>query len=180
MKLLVQLFFMFLCMQIYSQVGIGTTSPQAALHVSGDNSQLRVDGLGSANPLNNGVETPLAVDADGKFILSSAPTMEFVAMGKVQADGSVVKIYGATVFRLSEGNFKVSFLKSQIDDDYIVSLTLRGGSSDISPVLRYYDQNVNSFKVNISSSEVFNIYGFMYVGNSDADIPFMFTVYKIN
>jgi hypothetical protein len=179
MKLLVQLFFMFLCMQIYSQVGIGTASPQEALHVSGGNSQLRVDGLGSANPLNNGAETPLAVDVDGKFILSSAPIMEFVAMGKISADGTAEKIYGATVIRLSEGNYEVSFLTPQIDDNYIISLTINSQSGNAPSVTRYYDQTDFSFKVNTSISQLKGGW-YSYLENVDVDMSFMFTVYSIN
>ena len=186
MKLLLSAMILFAYAQAFSQVGIGTTTPQEALHVSGVNSQLRVDGLGSANPLNNGAETPLAVDANGKFVLSSSvPQMQFVAMGKILANGNSKKISGATISRLSEGNYEVVFLKGQPDEDYIVSLTLSGGSSDTTSVIRLYDQTVSSFKINISSREVsqFTFFGTTYVtsvDNSDSDLPFMFSVTSIN
>lgn len=57
---------------MFSQVGVGTTTPQEQLHVSGaTNATIRIDGLNSTNnPLNNGSSTHVAVNQDGNLILA--------------------------------------------------------------------------------------------------------------
>jgi hypothetical protein len=172
---------MFLCIQIYSQVGIGTTNPLEALHVFGANSQLRVDGLGIVNPLNRGEETPLAVDEDGKFVLSSSPKMELVAMGKILADGTVIKSSGATILKLNTGDYEISFLSILSDKDYIISLTVNSHLGSSTSVARYYDQTKSSFKVNTTISQTkYSFLSGYYMENIDTDNSFMFIVYKIN
>ncbi len=61
---------------IYSQVGIGTTDPQKELHVSGNSSTIRIDGLNSTNNTNNNGAKPVPVhiNATGDLILPSLPT----------------------------------------------------------------------------------------------------------
>jgi hypothetical protein len=59
----------------YSQVGIGTTEPQETLHVAGESSTIRIEGLDSNNNTeNNGSRTPLAVDALGNMVLGRSST----------------------------------------------------------------------------------------------------------
>lgn len=42
----------------FSQVGIGTTNPQEQLHIAGNTSTIRIEGLSNANnPLNDGEKT---------------------------------------------------------------------------------------------------------------------------
>lgn len=61
---------------IHSQVGINTTNPQQMLHVAGSNETIRVDGLNAFNnPLNNGIATPVSVNANGDLVLE--PTTKF-------------------------------------------------------------------------------------------------------
>ncbi len=176
---------MLFCVCTFSQVGIGTTNPEEALHVYGSNSNIRVDGLGATNPLNNGVETPLAVDANGTIVLSSSsssstPVMEFVAMGKISANGTAVKISGATVSKLNAGDYEVSFLSPQSDNDYIISLTVDSQSGSSASVARYYNQTTSSFRVNTTTSQTKYSWSGYYMQNVDTDNSFMFTVYKIN
>ncbi len=77
----------------WSQVGIGTTDPQEALHIAGSNGTIRVDGLNSANNSKNLGGSSMynvMVDSDGELKLgnlsgeiSSAP--EFEAAVAVQS-----------------------------------------------------------------------------------------------
>lgn len=55
----------------FSQVGIGTTTPQQDLHVAGSTSTIRIEGLDAINnPLNNGTELiPVYVTNRGNFTL---------------------------------------------------------------------------------------------------------------
>lgn len=57
----------------WAQVGIGTTNPQEALHIAGNDGLLRIDGLNSANNSKNmgGADMyNVVVDADGNLKLS--------------------------------------------------------------------------------------------------------------
>jgi len=49
----------------FGQVGINTTNPQQDLHVAGNNSTIRIDGLNSTNNPNNNGNANLSVNADG-------------------------------------------------------------------------------------------------------------------
>lgn len=70
----------------WSQVGIGTTDPQEALHIAGSNSTIRVEGLNSANNnknLGGASMYNVMVDSEGELTLgnlsgeiSSAPQFE--------------------------------------------------------------------------------------------------------
>lgn len=60
---------------LFSQVGIGTTNPQQTLHVAGQDSSIRIDGLSAVNhPLNDG-QAPISVkvDENGDLILVKSP-----------------------------------------------------------------------------------------------------------
>ncbi|MCW5520657.1 hypothetical protein J1N09_12455 [Aureitalea sp. L0-47] len=57
----------------WAQVGIGTTNPQEALHIAGNDSSVRIDGLNSTNNSKNmgGAEMyNVVVDADGNLKLA--------------------------------------------------------------------------------------------------------------
>ncbi len=70
---------LFLCVlfQLASmaQVGIGTTNPQQELHISGNSSTIRIDGLNSSNnPSNIGDGLyPVKVNSSGDLSLGSSP-----------------------------------------------------------------------------------------------------------
>lgn len=59
-----------------AQVGIGTTNPQADLHIAGENSTIRLEGLNVANnPANDGGRLmPTLVDSQGRIALSGQNT----------------------------------------------------------------------------------------------------------
>jgi hypothetical protein len=56
----------------FGQVGIGTTNPQADLHIAGNTSTVRIESLSSANnPLNDGIKNArVFVDTDGNLTLT--------------------------------------------------------------------------------------------------------------
>ena len=101
------------------------------------------------------------------------------AFGKVNGNGSAAKIYGATVTRLSTGDYEVTFDTALTSDDYVIQLTLldcggncppAGGPNYDDPGITYYQQTASSFRVNIGDSDN---------GTNpkvDIDQQFMFTV----
>ncbi len=58
----------------HAQVGIGTTNPQQDLHIAGNSSTIRIEGLNSTNNVNNnGIDNPvIKVNPDGDLILEPA------------------------------------------------------------------------------------------------------------
>jgi hypothetical protein len=70
-------FLMFFCIELsLAQVGVGTTNPQADLHIAGENSTIRLEGLNMENhPVNDGLRLmPTLVDTQGRIILSNQTT----------------------------------------------------------------------------------------------------------
>ncbi|GGG07768.1 hypothetical protein GCM10011344_05390 [Dokdonia pacifica] len=77
----------------YAQVGIGTTDPQADLHIAGDASTIRIDGLNSTNNANNlgGTDTyPVHVDTNGDLVVLDLPAgaEELVSISQPVIDDS--------------------------------------------------------------------------------------------
>lgn len=66
-------FLLLISSTVFAQVGIGTTNPEATLHVAGDNSTIRIEGLNeNNNSLNDGIKlAPTYVDKTGELTLSS-------------------------------------------------------------------------------------------------------------
>lgn len=65
-------FVMFCSLSTFSQVGIGTSDPQETLHLAGQASTIRIEGLDVVNdPLNQGASnlSPVFVDNQGNFTL---------------------------------------------------------------------------------------------------------------
>ena len=101
------------------------------------------------------------------------------AFGKVNGNGNAAKIYGATVTRLSTGDYEVTFDTALTSDNYVIQLTLldcggncppAGGPNYDDPGITYYQQTASSFRVNIGDSDN---------GSNpkvDIDQQFMFTV----
>lgn len=74
------LFVLFSIQMSYAQVGIGTTDPQADLHIAGNTSTIRIDGLNATNNVNNdgtNLES-LYVDSNGELTLTNRPSTEFL------------------------------------------------------------------------------------------------------
>lgn len=68
------LLFIFVSTSILGQVGIGTTNPDAALHIAGEQATVRIESLNQANnPLNDGVNlAPAYVKKNGEITLTSS------------------------------------------------------------------------------------------------------------
>lgn len=65
-------FAIFCSISTFSQVGIGTSNPQETLHVAGEASTIRIEGLDASNdPLNQGATnlSPVFVNNQGNFTL---------------------------------------------------------------------------------------------------------------
>jgi len=74
-KRFVLIFGLLTSLALYGQVGINNTNPQEELHISGVNSNIRLEGLSTANNVNNlGVtsSTRVYADADGDLILGAS------------------------------------------------------------------------------------------------------------
>jgi len=72
MRYLYLLIFVFVTVPTFGQVGIGTIDPQQELHISGNNSTIRIESLNATNSpdLNDGVKlSPAFVDGNGNISL---------------------------------------------------------------------------------------------------------------
>lgn len=74
MKTQYSLWLLLISTTVFSQVGIGTTNPEASLHVAGENSTIRIEALNSENDqLNDGGKlAPTYVQKNGELTLSSS------------------------------------------------------------------------------------------------------------
>lgn len=124
----------------YSQVGIGTTTPQEQLHVIG---KTRVSSLSSISTSN--------VLADQNGTLFSQKRI----MGKIRSNGNAYKIVGANCIRTSTGRYQITFNEPLQNKHYIILLskkTLNGTTYD-DPNITYYDQQTTGFRVEIENND---------------------------
>jgi len=73
MKYLSKYVFLLVAFSGFGQVGIGTTAPEAALHIAGENSTIRLEGLSHNNnsASNDGINlAPVLVDLNGTAVLN--------------------------------------------------------------------------------------------------------------
>jgi hypothetical protein len=68
MKKLITLVLLFTTLITFSQVGIGTTNPQETLHVSGNASTVRVDGLSSTGTVTGTPTSNVSVSTNGNLV----------------------------------------------------------------------------------------------------------------
>lgn len=104
-----------------------------------------------------------------------------VALGKVNGNGSAAKIQGATVSRLNEGDYQITFNTPLADANYIILLTTldcggdcpgNSGQDYDDPGATYYDQATTGFRVNVGDSDNGT------TEKDDIDLEFMFTVFN--
>ncbi|WP_417857733.1 hypothetical protein [Xanthomarina gelatinilytica] len=143
------------------KVGIGTNEPQEKLQVNG---KLRyVDGTEGDNKV-------LTSDANGTASwksLSGFP--QIIAAGLIQANGTALKITGATVTYIDTGDYQVTFSTARASAEYIINLaTTDYGAGNDDPGITYYDRQTSGFKVNIGDSDGST--------KNDIDLEFSFSV----
>lgn len=156
--------FLFITQFILAQVGVNTTSPTATLDVNG-----------TARVRSFTQQGSVQTDASGN--LSVLP-VKVVSLGKVAADGTPLKIFGATVNRVARGRYQITFNTPQPDTNYIIQLTasnLEGDLGNDDPDLGYRLVTTSSFEVLIGNNDNGSI-----SRESDAlDLEFSFVVYDI-
>ncbi|WP_438422355.1 hypothetical protein [Aquimarina macrocephali] len=100
-------------------------------------------------------------------------------MGKVAGNGTAAKILNATVSRINEGDYQITFTSPMPDDDYIIQLAIvdcggdcpgNTGANYDDPGITYYSQTTAGFRVNIGDSDNGTNQ------KDDIDLEFMFTV----
>ncbi|WP_218110665.1 hypothetical protein, partial [Ostreibacterium oceani] len=119
----------------------------------------------------------LDVDGDGTNETTVQQAIEAFenpvkAMGKVAANGTALKIKGATVTRVNPGDYQVTFTNVRPDANYVIQLTLRdsAGIGNDAYGISYYNQLPGGFRVNIGDDD-------NGAGNRiDRDFEFMFMV----
>ena len=149
----------------FSQVGVNTTNPDpsAALDVNGN---VRVRSLSSGAVYS---------DVDGD-LTNSGP--QIIAAGVVQGNGTAIKIYGATITRINEGDYQVTFTTARPTANYVINLTTIdcGGNCNGStgnyddPGIAYYQRQTTGFRVNVGDSDNGS------TAKDDIDIEFSFSV----
>lgn len=139
-------------------MGIGTENPTEKLDVAGN---LRVRNL-----------TAGAMQSDANGNVSIGPST--VAIGKVAASGSALKIKGATVSRESMGKYNVVFTTPRANTHYVIQLTTAnctGCGTDDSIAVFYDNQTVSGFNVIIGANDNNNS-----TVKTPSNLEFMFTV----
>ncbi len=155
-----------------------------ALSMDSGNLNISLEDDGEANQtvnlISSQADNQLVAGSDGALYVNVTSTMPTIyATGKVNANGTAASIYGATVSRLNEGDYQVTFSSALSDTNYIIQLTVldcggdcpgNGGSDYDDPGITYYDQANSGFKVNIGDSDN------GATQKDDIDIEFMFTI----
>lgn len=127
-----------LSLPLYSQVGIGTTTPTETLDVNGSG---RFQNL--TDPNNKAVFTVQA-DIDGR--LSSAP-YKAVAMAVCDVTGVIYKSFGiANVVRLSTTTYRVTFTTTLPNNDYVINFSAK------QRLLSYDNATVNGFDIVVNTN----------------------------
>ncbi|WP_378185440.1 beta strand repeat-containing protein [Aquimarina sp. W85] len=122
---------------------------------------------------NTGNQVTVGTDG-GAFFASPVK-----AIGKVLGTGVAAKIRNATVSRINEGDYQITFASAMPDANYIIQLSIIDCGGDCpgnstanydDAGITYYDQQTTGFKVNIGDSDNGT------TQKDDIDLEFMFTV----
>jgi hypothetical protein len=135
------------------------------------------------------LETNVDLDQDGtnetnvQEALSALDAMpKIYATGKVAGTGTAVTIYGASVSRINEGDYQVTFDTALSNANYIIQVATLDCGGDCpgnttqtydDPGITYYNQATTGFRVNIGDSDNGT------TQKDDIDLEFMFTVIVI-
>ena len=156
----------------YAQVGIGTTTPDPStmLDVQSTESGFAMPRMTSDQ--RNDIPDPIAglqvYDTDYKTIWyfdgAEWRSLNPVAYGRINGDGSPYRIFGATSKKKEKGYYIITFNTEMPTSNYIVSLSLR--RENIRTRIYWYWLSKKSFEVHIEDFD----------GNAE-DNMFMFTVH---
>jgi len=148
-----------------AQVGINTTSPTATLDVNG-NARIR----------SFTQQGTVLTDASGNL---NVTPVRLIATGKVAANGTALRISGATVTKVAGGRYLITFTTPRPDANYIILLTasnLEGDVSNDDPDLGYRLVTNSNFEVLIGNNDN----GGTSREAAPLDLEFSFVVYDIN
>ncbi|MGB5499304.1 MAG: hypothetical protein WBM77_10280, partial [Maribacter sp.] len=121
----------------------------------------------------------ISVGTDGGAFLNM-PTI--YSTGKVNGNGTAATIYQATVSRINEGDYQITFTTALANANYIIQLATIDCNGDCpgntssnydDPGITYYDQQTSGFKINIGDSDNGT------TAKDDIDLEFMYTVIKL-
>jgi hypothetical protein len=133
----------------------------------------------TANVVGAEADNVISVGANGGAYLSM-PTI--YSTGKVNGNGTAAAIYGATVSRINEGDYQITFSTALSNANYIIQLATIDCNGDCpgntssnydDPGITYYDQQTSGFKINIGDSDNGT------TAKDDIDLEFMYTVIKL-
>ena len=102
--------------------------------------------------------------------------------GKINGNGTAASIYQATVARINEGDYQITFDTALSNANYIIQLATIDCNGDCpgnttgnydDPGITYYDQQTTGFKVNIGDSDNGT------TAKDDIDLEFMYVVIKL-
>jgi hypothetical protein len=133
----------------------------------------------TANVVGAEADNVISVGANGGAYLSM-PTI--YSTGKVNGNGTAAAIYQATVSRINEGDYQITFTTALANANYIIQLATIDCNGDCpgntssnydDPGITYYDQQTTGFKINIGDSDNGT------TAKDDIDLEFMYTVIKL-
>ena len=135
--------------------GAGTDVDPFTLDVaaSGITTNELADNAVTTNKISDANVTPVKIEpstTNGEVLTTVAGAVVWrapavVAMGKVNADASIVNATGASVIQNSTGNYTVTLDNSIPSSDYIIQLTLQNTGGDVS--IEVTSQGANTFVV---------------------------------
>lgn len=138
-----------LSLPLYSQVGISTTTPTETLDINGS---------ARVRNLTNGT-----VQSSSTGVLSVAP-YKAVAMAVIDLNANVLRGFGvATVARLNNTTYRVTFTTTLPNNDYIINFSAR------QRLLSYDNITVNGFDIVVNQNP-----------NPISNFDFNFAVFLIN
>ncbi len=184
--------------QLFAQVGINTVNPSASsiLDATATDKGILIPRVALTNT-TDATTIPLPATSlliynttlntsinpgfyfwDGtvwKRLLSNTNVPHTFAAGTVQANGTALKIYGATVSRIDLGDYQITFTTPRTSANYVINLA-NIDCADVSPCdyddpgITYYNRTVSGFRINIGDSDNGN------TAKEDIDLEFTFSV----
>ncbi|WP_297706510.1 hypothetical protein, partial [uncultured Eudoraea sp.] len=133
----------------------------------------------TADVISTDADNQITAGSDGGAYLN-LPVI--YSAGKVNGNGTAASIYQATVSRINEGDYQITFTTALSNANYIIQLATIDCNGDCpgntsanydDPGITYYDQQTSGFKINIGDSDNGT------TSKDDIDLEFMYTVIKL-